>query len=148
MRKLLSTILVGLCMILHAAGQEAEQPAGVRFEAVDVFIDSGRQPLAAWQFELTARGADAKIVGLEGGEHPAFQDPPYYDPAALKEGNRIIIAAFNTGKDLPAGRTRVARVHLRVVGGEPDYIVELQAAGSADGKRIEAEATTAKGEDR
>ena len=116
-----------------------DQP--VRFAAVDVYVDSGEEALAAYQFELTAEEGDLKIVGIEGGEHPAFEDPPYYDPEALSQ-NRVIIAAFNTGDDLPIGRTRVARVHVQIEGNQaPDYIVKLDVAASADGEPIEAAAT-------
>jgi len=128
------------------APMEAEPPAGgVRFEALDVFVDSGAKPLAAWQFELAAERGDVKIVGLEGGEHAAYREPPYYDPAAL-QNHRIIVAAFNTGRDLPAGRTRVARIHVQVTGPEPEYAIRLAAAASPDGERIPATVTLAKGE--
>ena len=111
--------------------------ASPRFTAIDITIDSGNQPFAAYQFELLASGADAKIVGVEGGEHAAFREPPYYDPAALSQ-NRIIIAAFNTGRDLPSGKTRVARLHLQITGGEPTYKVKLDVAGDSDGKPVTA----------
>ena len=60
---------------------------------------------------------DVKLVGIEGGEHAAFAQPPYYDPKALLN-ERIVIAAFNTaGADkLPSGKTRVARLMVRVDG--------------------------------
>ena len=113
----------------------------VRFVALDVLIDSKAQPLAAYQFELKATGAEFAIVGVEGGEHRAFAKPPYYDPKALSR-NRIIIAAFNTGKDLPTGKTRVARIHARVVGPkDPKLSVSLTVAATADGGRIPATAT-------
>ena len=143
MKQLTALLLVTLCVAVPALAQEAtEDAARVRFAAVDVYVDSGRRPLAAYQFELKATAGDVKIVGIEGGEHTAFEDPPYYDPAALSKG-RIIIAAFNTGKDLPAGKTRVARVNVAVTGdGTPMYVVKLHVAGSADGERIEALGTT------
>ena len=115
------------------------RPAGVRFAAVDVYVDSGNQPLAAWQFELSARRGRFTIVGVEGGEHPAFHEAPYYDPAALQRG-RIIVAAFSTGNDIPRGRTRVATVHVMIEGGEtPDYGIEIAAAASKEGEAIQAE---------
>lgn len=110
-----------------------------RFTAVDIFVDSGDLPLAAYQFELSAAVGSFKIVGVEGGEHAAFAEPPYYDPAALHGEGRIIIAAFNTGDDLPTGRTRVARVHVWITGEpSPDFDVKLIVAGSVDGEEIEA----------
>lgn len=90
--------------------------ADVRFEAVDVFVDAGESPLSAYQFDLTTparEGWQASIVGVEGGEHPAFRKAPYYDPAALHSG-RIIIAAYSVDETLPTGRTRVARLHMEL----------------------------------
>jgi hypothetical protein len=137
-------ILTGL-----TAGQEVSPPSSTRaaveappvdpaafFVTVPVFIDSKDQPLAAYQFEFTAETGDVKIVGVEGGEHPAFKDAPYYDPAALQKG-RIIIAAFNTGKDLPKGRTRVSTIHLAVSGSSrPTYAATLIVAATPDGKPL------------
>jgi 2-oxoglutarate dehydrogenase E2 component (dihydrolipoamide succinyltransferase) len=88
----------------------------VRFEAIDIFVDAGEQPLSAYQFELTTpvrEGWRATIVGVEGGEHPAFKAAPFYDPQAL-QSNRIIIAAFTIDDALPTGRTRVARLHMEL----------------------------------
>jgi hypothetical protein len=108
----------------------------VSFEAVDIYIDPQGHSLAAYQFELKVAAGDVTTVGVEGGEHAAFREAPYYDPAAMAR-RRIIVAAFNTGSDLPAGRTRVARVHVRVGGGErPRYLATLEAAADADGKPI------------
>ena len=141
---LMSVGVVGLAR-QPEAHPAADQPA-VRFAAVDVHLDSGAVPLAAYQFELTAETGDFTIVGIEGGEHPAFAEPPYYDPAALSQ-DRVIIAAFNIGPDLPVGNTRVARVHVRLVGPqEPNYVVNLEVAASADGAEIPATATIAEGE--
>ena len=72
----------------------------VRFRPLHIHIDAGDTPMAAFQLELTVKSGDAKIVGVEGAEHPAFARPPYYDPAALMSG-RIILAAFSTAKELP-----------------------------------------------
>jgi len=144
-------VLVVISLTFVVAAQEEERAAEaekqpVRFEAVDVYVNSGNVPLAAYQFELSDERGSIKIVGVEGGEHPAFKEPPYYDPAALMKG-RIIIAAFNTGKELPAGNTRVARVHVRVAGDEaPEYIIKLQVAASEEGKRISAKASVKRGE--
>lgn len=151
MKVLQAIVLVSMMLVIKAQGQEAEPgeaPArpSVRFEAVDVYVDSGDQPLAAYQFELAAETGEITIVGIEGGEHPAFKDPPYYDPAALSK-DRIIIAAFNTGRELPSGKTRVARLHVQVTGeAEPEYVVRLEVAASAEGKKITATVSSAKGE--
>lgn len=135
-----------LCGVVTAQEQEPADTARkppVRFEAVDIHMDSA-QPLAAYQFELAAEVGQIKIVGVEGGEHPAFKKPPYYDPAALMN-HRIIIAAFNTGQNLPKGRTRVARIHVQVTGEkEPVYAVKLVTAARADGTEIKPTVTTEK----
>jgi hypothetical protein len=138
-------VAAALCLSILAAlgAQEGAEPGrhtsdGVRFEAVDVFIDTGDRPLAAYQFELKACVGHAKIVGIEGGEHQAFRSPPYYDPAAL-QNDRVIIADFDLGEDLPSGRSRVARIHLQVTGEEePRYIAILQVAAAPAGQRISA----------
>ena len=119
---------------------------GPRFEAVDVFVDSGATPLGAWQVEIKAlpHGGSVKLVGIEGGAG-VYKDPPYYDPAALHEDqfqDRIILAAFTTAADPPSGRTRVARLHVEVTGGAAEYSVKLMTAGAADGSKIDAKATT------
>jgi hypothetical protein len=117
-------------------------PAQLRFQALDLFIDSGDTPLAAYQVEIRAAAAHARLVGVEGGEPASgpFVDPPYYDPAALHEdqlAERIILAAFSTAHELPTGRTRVARIHVQV-SGDAQYASDLLAAGNADGQRINA----------
>jgi hypothetical protein len=112
---------------------------------VDVFIRSDERSLAAYQFTFGAKKGEVKIVGVEGGDHPAFAGPPYYDPKALQKG-RIKIAAFSMAGELPTGRTRVARLHLQVIGPvDPDYSVVLDAAASAEGKEIPVTISVAKG---
>lgn len=110
-----------------------------RFEAIDVFVDSGIQSLAAWQLEMKSTANDVQIVGIEGGEHPAFKEPPYYDSRAMNS-NRVIIAAFSTDENLPSGRSRVARIHVQVRGpGARTWMSELMTSATADGTRIPAE---------
>jgi hypothetical protein len=120
--------------------QEAVAPPERGFITVDLYIDSGTATLGAYQVELTAAAAAAKLVGVEGGEHAAFSQPPYYDPAALHENQlkeRIVLAAFSTAPELPSGRTRVARLHVQATG-DAAYEAKLQAAGSREGEHIEA----------
>jgi hypothetical protein len=84
-----------------------------------------------------------KIVGIEGGEHRAFREPPFYDPKAMQE-ERVIIAAFSTEKpeNLPTGKTRVATIHLQTTGTERLGIrLELQTAADSAGKKISVTAT-------
>ncbi len=103
-----------------------------RFVALDVYVDTGGKPLAAWQFELACPAA---IVGVEGGTVP-FAEPPYYDPAAL-QGGRIVVAAFTLDPNPPGGRIRIARLHMEERGAV-DYAPRLIAAGAPGGGRLEA----------
>ena len=150
MKRSLTIILAGICLMLQVQAQEfegdkPEQAELVRFESIDVYVDPDTVHLAAYQFELAVEVGEVMIVGVEGGEHAAFKEPPYYDPAALSK-HRVIIAAFNTGGDLPVGRTRVARIHVHVSGKqEPQYVVKLHLAAASDGKRIPAIITLEKG---
>jgi hypothetical protein len=108
-----------------------EQPA--RFRSFDIVVDPGAMQLGAYQFELLC---DAKIVGIEGGETKSFAEPPFYDAEALS-GGRIIIAGFTLDHDTPAGRVRVARVHVMETGATR-YTPRLMAAASTGGSRIHA----------
>lgn len=140
--------VAALLLIVLASGAAADDDlaprTASRFVPVDIYVDSGTDSLAAWQVQFTTSGkGTVKLVGVEGGAHAAFGSPPAYDPAALEQ-DRVILAAFNTGADLPSGRTRVARLHLHVTG-TPQYSIELAAAGDADGRRIEAEASMQEG---
>lgn len=130
---------LGLLVLLCSA-QAQDEPAAPRFTALNVFVDAQASPLAAWQVEL-ADGQGVQIVGVEGGEHAAYAKPPYFDPNALKD-NRIILAAFTTAKDIPSGKTRVARIHVMVEGGaEARFEVRSSLAAAADGKGITARVT-------
>ncbi len=146
MRRTLGAILGFLAVVaavlplcgLAAAGSEVQE--GVGFVALDIFVNAGPASLGAYQVELKADAGSAKVVGIEGGEHAAYAQPPYYDPAALHEDQlkeRIILAAFSTGPELPSGRTRVARIHVRIVG-EATYKAAVMTAGAADGTKVEA----------
>ena len=143
MRAFALLLLIGLqfsFILSFARGQDAPAPAAPAsaFRYLDVFIDTQGAPLAAYQFELVAPKG-VQLVGIEGGEHKAFANPPYHDPKALVDGERIVIAAFDTGADLPAGKTRVARLSVRVEDrqAKPEYHVTLQVAASSDAKPIE-----------
>ncbi|HUW55956.1 MAG TPA: hypothetical protein VMZ92_04925 [Planctomycetota bacterium] len=134
MRKLLATIPVLILLVGVAAGQGK----GVRFAAVNVYLDSGEESLAAYQLELAAEVGDVKIVGIEGGEHAAFKEPPYYDPSAISR-DKVILAAFTTGEQLPKGKTRIARIHVQISGdAPPQYAVKLNVAASTEGRKISA----------
>jgi hypothetical protein len=131
------------------AGEEKTVPVPVsdrvRFGVVDVFVDSGPEGLAVWQVEMKAVAGDVKIVGIEGGDHAAYKEPPFYDPAAMM-GGRVILGAYSLDESLPVGKTRVARVHVRVGGDvKPEYEVKLVVAGAKAGKPIAAKVTVAEG---
>ncbi len=153
MRKITAIIFVTVCVIVPVVAQQSEHDdivaePGVRFAPLHIYLDSGNRSLAAYQFELKATTGQIEIVGVEGGTHKAFSEAPYYDPAALAQ-DRIIIAAFNTGQDLPTGRTRIATIHLQITGdAEPQYELSLTVAGDADGNEIPAEITFEKGEQK
>ncbi|MEO2031765.1 MAG: hypothetical protein ABGZ35_06745 [Planctomycetaceae bacterium] len=116
----------------------------VRFEAVDVIVDSGETPLAAWQFEIQSRSPGVEIVGIEGGEHEAFAEPPYYDPKAMNS-DRVILAAFSTADELPSGRSRIARLHLQLEGPGPrEFEVQVKVMATIDGEPIPAIASLEK----
>src|SRR6266550_4454338 len=122
--------------------QPAVTDQTVRFQAVDIFIDSKETPLAAYQLQFSVKSGDAKVVGVEGGEHPAFKDAPFYDPKAIQY-ERVIIAAFTTAAvdKLPKGKTRVATIHLQITGERnPDYAVKLETAATLEGRKIVVEA--------
>lgn len=141
------TLLTLLTSLLRPAALCAQQPAREegpsRFSAVDIYIDSKSAPLAAYQIEFSATNGVAKIVGIEGGDSGAFHEPPFYDAKAIQH-ERVIIAAFNTAAadKLPAGKTRIATIHLQIIGDEsPQYELKLQVAANPDGNRISADAS-------
>jgi hypothetical protein len=130
-----------------AAGLLAQQPAieegRSRFGAVDVYVDSGSTPLAAYQLEFAATNGVAKIVGIEGGEPAAFRQPPFYDPKAI-QNERVIIASFSTAAaaGLPTGKTRVATIHYQTIETQPPrFELKLQTAGDAQANKISAQAS-------
>ncbi len=142
-------LLVALfCMPAQSHSNDRVQADRLKFVPVHVYLDCGDESLAAYQFEFKAVSEQIKIVGVEGGDHPAFNEPPYYDPDALMN-DRIIIAAFNTGSDLPKGKTRVVTLHLQVVEDiTPEYEVQLITAANADGRRIPVEITYEQGDNQ
>jgi hypothetical protein len=116
--------------------RSAHAPRPERFVAVHVFLDPGERSLASFQLELGDESGTATIVGIEGGDHPAFREPPFYDPAALGAG-RIVIAAFSTAAELPRHKTRVASLHLLVSGADvPDLVSRLEIATDPLGREI------------
>jgi hypothetical protein len=134
MKAILASLL--LLLALGASPTTSEESASVRFTTVDVQIDPKSKPLAAYQVEFIADASRVKLVGIEGGDHAPFKAAPYYDPAALSR-NRVIVAAFNTGANLPASVFRAARLHLQITGSQkPKYEAKLMVAAAADGSSI------------
>jgi hypothetical protein len=125
-------------LVLVGGTAIAQEPVRGTFRAVDLFVDSGNQPLAAYQLSFACAAADARIVGIEGGEHTAFAEPPYYDPKAM-QSNHVVVAAFNTGSpgQLPRGRTRIATIHVQMpVSAERQYEFKVEAAATPAGEAI------------
>ena len=142
---LTALVIAGLAVL--AFGQADQPGAGVRFAAVDLFVDAGDKPLAAYQLEFEATAGQVTIVGIEGGQHAAFNSAPYYDPQAIQR-ERAILAAFSTarGGELPVGRTRVATIHVQIAGNvEPRYDVKLTASATVEGKEAKATISIEKG---
>ncbi len=116
-----------------------------RFGYIDVYIDSGKQPLAVYQFELKSTRGDAKLVGVERGDSAVFHDPPYYDPAAINQ-QRVIVGSYSLSGQLPAGKTRVARLQMYIAGEEePAYDLKVTVAAAKDGSAIPASASLVEG---
>lgn len=117
------------------------------FAWIEIWIDSGDRPLAAWQAELRLLTPGARIAGIEGGEPAAFREPPYYDPKALR-AERAVLAAFSTAaqESLPRGRCRVATVHVEMPDGAmPESALVLETAAGPDGTTFEAAASAIPG---
>jgi hypothetical protein len=149
MSRFLATLLLALfAAATVGAGQAGERPssasaqgpAAVRFGSYDLILDAAA-PVGAWQAEIKSpEGSTIKIVGIEGGEAAAFRDPPFYDPAALHENQlreRVILAAYSAAGVIPAGATRIARVHVQVTGADPRFDISGITLGDAEGKPIE-----------
>jgi hypothetical protein len=132
-------------------GVSEREPVLSTFFTIDITIDPQGQPLAAYQFELSSKDATFTVVGVEAGEHPAFDHgrPPYFDPVAKQgEIDRLVLAEYalpTLAKDqLPTDTVRVATVHGMFseafdVENQPVIELKFTAAGNADGDRIDAE---------
>jgi len=137
------TLLVCLLAAPLFAQQQSDEEGRSSFCAVDIYMDSEGVPLAAYQLKFSITNVKAKIVGIEGGEHPAFREPPVYDPKAIQH-ERVIIASFNTasGEQLPKGKTRLATIHVQTTGDDAlQCILKVQTAGNPEGKKIAVKAT-------
>ena len=139
MRLLPFILLIGVLLAGGAFAQDSgNNKEKVSFRAVDIFVKSKGQPLAAYQVQVAFLGLKTKISGIEGGSHPAFKKPPLYDPKAMQK-EQVIIAAYNTApaEELPKGKVRVATIHLHITGSKtPELTFKLVAAGTVDGEKI------------
>jgi len=139
--------ILGLAASLLAQPRAVEEAAH-RFCAVDIYLDSRGAPLAAYQIEFLVTNGVAKIVGIEGGEHPAFRNSPLYDSKAIQK-ERVIIAAFSllSADALPVGKTRIATIHLMISGNVPPaFEAKLQTGADTNGNKISADVTFEKKE--
>lgn len=141
-------LLVLLPALLAPATAGAQDSAVRVFDTVRIQIDTGEAGLAGYQLRADFGKSDARIVGIEGGDGPAFATPPHYDPRALR-GGEVVLAALAAGDDLPTGRTTVAVLHVESAAGGrgPLELSELVAVG-ADGAAIEATLVSSNGDER
>jgi len=144
MRLLVILVVIGSLAWAEAPATKTTQSLAGGFGWVDVYLDSHGKSLAAYQLELMIADQAATVVGIEGGETMAFKEPPYYDPAAMSQ-SRVILAAYSIGTDLPTARVRVARVHLQFRSPDRKYTANIITAGTADGAKIDAEASVSEG---
>lgn len=123
-----------------ANAHAAAEPAPVMtFAAYDIIIETP-DPLAAYQVRISGV-ATMKLIGVEGGDHAVYAEPPHYDAALLAadtRADRIVLADYSLDDDLPSGRVRIARIHVAVMDGGEQVVpaVVLVAAGRADESRI------------
>lgn len=112
-----------------------------KFGWVAVHLDPKDSPLAAWQVEVVCPEG-VKVVGIEGGAHPAFSEPAHHDSKALREKReRVVLAQYSLlrGGELPRRETRVATVMVEIPDGiEPRFDVRLVTAGTVGGDAIAA----------
>jgi hypothetical protein len=138
----LAALPTGAWAVFSQADAVAVGDGPVRFAPLDVYVDAGDERLGAWQVELVPKPEFAgrvTIVGIGNGDAP-FDDAPYYDQKALVDGERVIIADFETDRnELHKGKSRVAQVQLRITSDrDPDFDVKLHTAARHDGEAIDA----------
>jgi hypothetical protein len=150
--------VLGLTNVAQANRDAADPPnaddpvvAGPVFLSIDLTVDPKGQPLGAYQIEMTSPDTSFTVVGVESGEHTAFDHgrPPYFDPVVQKDQtDRLILAEYAKpalkADELPTEVVRVATVHVMVEftdepNPEPLIQLTLTAAGNAEGERIDAD---------
>ncbi|MFZ4575190.1 MAG: hypothetical protein ACOYN0_12380 [Phycisphaerales bacterium] len=130
-----------LALVAASFVERKAQRGAPTFAACDIIIDCGERSLGAYQIELTADRPGAKVVGVEGGDHPEFKNAPYYDPAALS-GGRIVVGALSLAdaKSLPTGEFRAARVHFMLEDPQTGFTVKVHTAGDERGAMMDVQA--------
>ena len=127
-----------LALTCASAGvAQPDEAISSRFVPVGVYLESP-EPVAAWQFELADGAGVTKVVGIEGGGHPAYPRTPYYD----RDADRVVVADYSLAEEdaLPRVRVRLATLHL-MLEGDPDFALRLVTATTAAGRRIDASVT-------
>jgi hypothetical protein len=132
-------------LAVRTGTQPKQKIEGASFRVIDIFLDPKGKSLGAYQLGWKVTTQNARIVGIEGGDHPAFRNPPQYDPRAI-QGERLVVAAFNAGaeKSLPRGRIRIGSIHIEAA---PSAIcrfeIENLEAADVQGRRISVTAQSA-----
>lgn len=142
MRSIVAGVIILMAMAVNAGAAE--------FAVFDVFLQTGNDKLAAYQLKISDEHAAVKIVSVEGGEHPSFAEAPKFDPKAIQR-DVIKIAAFSleVGEKLPAGRVRVASLHVEIGPGlTPEWKAIVEAAGGPGGAKISAAVSILKRENQ
>jgi hypothetical protein len=115
---------------------EGDCKSKISFRTAEVYVDSDKDALAAYQIDIKYDKEKIKIVGLEGGVDE-FKKPPFYDQAGLESGHIIIAAFVNDDKQAKKGSSRVARLHIQTTGCPPfELKTEPMAAAKPGGKSI------------
>lgn len=119
----------------------------LRTAAVDVYVDTLEQPLAGYEIEVAGDRGRLAVTGVEGGDPMGFSDPP-----ACRTGpdGKTVISASCRGQYFPVGKTRVARLSIRMAGSDPPrwHRVRLRHAAAPDGERLQARLVLSRGDAR
>jgi len=122
--------------------QPKQKIEGASFRVIDIFLDPKGKSLGAYQLHWKITTPNARIVGIEGGDHPAFRNPPQYDPRVI-QGERVVVAAFNAAaeKSLPKTKIRIGSIHIEATPAATcRFEIENLEAADAQGSRISVNA--------
>ena len=133
-------LIVIACALVGSLDLQASQLETPRFVPIEVYLDSPL-PVAAWQFEVSARNGEMKLVGIEGGSSEHFRGAPFYDREILRgsQTDKILVADYSLADEalLPIGRFRIATLHL-MLHGEADLDAALMVTTTREGEPINA----------